>query len=180
MVCGPWGLLEAPWAQFSSGPRASMRPKIGPWYNFSPTWPKPIERFQDHQDPGLPKAAGETLVGNPSSNSSAQPLAKRFQRQLIPSTTRTFQPVLSSIPNTIPPSSPSTSHAMPALNPAVRPSPIQQPRNSPIPPPNNSNLWPVPLEEGMVCLLGVSCLSSFSKKRLLAYPNYQRRSQFGE
>ncbi|MBW0570267.1 hypothetical protein O181_109982 [Austropuccinia psidii MF-1] len=72
------------------------------------------------------------LVGHPSSNSSAQPLANRFQSQVIPSTFRTFQPVLASIPTTIPPSSPSTSHARPALNPAVRPSPSQQCRNSPI------------------------------------------------
>ncbi|MBW0580362.1 hypothetical protein O181_120077, partial [Austropuccinia psidii MF-1] len=71
-------------------------------------------------------------VGHSSNNSSAQPLANRFQSQVIPSTPRTFQPVLSSIPTTIPPSSPSTSHARPALNPEVRPSPSQQPRNSPI------------------------------------------------
>ncbi|MBW0568294.1 hypothetical protein O181_108009 [Austropuccinia psidii MF-1] len=71
-------------------------------------------------------------VGHPSSNSSAQPLATRFQSQVIPSTPRTFEPVLALIPTTIPPSSPSTSHAMPALNPEVRPSPSQQPRNSPI------------------------------------------------
>ncbi|MBW0579329.1 hypothetical protein O181_119044 [Austropuccinia psidii MF-1] len=65
------------------------------------------------------------LVGHPSSNSSAQPLANRFQSQVIPSTPRTFQPVLASIPTTIPPSSPSTSHARPALNSEVKPSPSQ-------------------------------------------------------
>ncbi|MBW0542634.1 hypothetical protein O181_082349 [Austropuccinia psidii MF-1] len=37
-----------------------------------------------------------------------------------------------SIPTTIPPPSPSTSHARPGLNPEVRPSPSQKPRNSPI------------------------------------------------
>ncbi|MBW0530007.1 hypothetical protein O181_069722 [Austropuccinia psidii MF-1] len=68
------------------------------------------------------------LVGHPSSNSSSQPLANRFQSQVIPSTPRTFQPALASIR----PSSPSTSHSRPALNPAVRPSASQQPRNSPI------------------------------------------------
>ncbi|MBW0549030.1 hypothetical protein O181_088745 [Austropuccinia psidii MF-1] len=71
-------------------------------------------------------------VGHPSSNSSAQPLANRFQIQVIPSTPRTFQPVFASIPTTIPPSSPSTSFSRPALNPEVRPSPSQQPRNSPM------------------------------------------------
>ncbi|MBW0561460.1 hypothetical protein O181_101175 [Austropuccinia psidii MF-1] len=69
------------------------------------------------------------LVGHPSSNSSSQLLDNRFQSQVISSTPRTFQPVLSSIPTTIPPSPPSTSHARPALNPAVRQSPSQQPRN---------------------------------------------------
>ncbi|MBW0582488.1 hypothetical protein O181_122203 [Austropuccinia psidii MF-1] len=51
---------------------------------------------------------------------------------VISSTPRTFQPVLASIPTTIPPSSQSTSNARPALNPEVRPSPSQKPRNSPI------------------------------------------------
>ncbi|MBW0499699.1 hypothetical protein O181_039414 [Austropuccinia psidii MF-1] len=67
-------------------------------------------------------------VGHPSRNSSAQPLANRLKSQVIPSTPRTFQPVLASIR----PSSPSTSHARPALNPEVRPSPSKKPRNSPI------------------------------------------------
>ncbi|MBW0570161.1 hypothetical protein O181_109876, partial [Austropuccinia psidii MF-1] len=71
-------------------------------------------------------------VGHPSSNSSTQPLANIFQSQIIPSTPRTFQPILASIPTTIPPPSPSTSHARPALNPAVRPSPVQKSRTSPI------------------------------------------------
>ncbi|MBW0585621.1 hypothetical protein O181_125336 [Austropuccinia psidii MF-1] len=52
-------------------------------------------------------------VGHPSSNSSAQALSNIFQSQVIPSTHRTFQPVLASIPTKIPPSSPSTS--MPGL-----------------------------------------------------------------
>ncbi|MBW0506385.1 hypothetical protein O181_046100 [Austropuccinia psidii MF-1] len=71
-------------------------------------------------------------VGHPSSNSSTQPLSHRFQSQVVPSTLRAFQPILASIPTTIPPPSPSTSHARPALNPAVRPSPVQQSINSPI------------------------------------------------
>ncbi|MBW0593742.1 hypothetical protein O181_133457, partial [Austropuccinia psidii MF-1] len=72
-------------------------------------------------------------VGHSSSNSSAQPLSNRFQSQVIPSTPRTFQPMLASIPSTIPPPSPTTSHARPALNPAVRPSPVQPSRISPMP-----------------------------------------------
>ncbi|MBW0565811.1 hypothetical protein O181_105526 [Austropuccinia psidii MF-1] len=71
-------------------------------------------------------------VGHPSSNSSTQPLTNRFQSQVIPSTPRTFQPILASIPTTIPPPSPITSHSRPALNPAVKPSPAQKSRDSPI------------------------------------------------
>ncbi|MBW0502744.1 hypothetical protein O181_042459 [Austropuccinia psidii MF-1] len=57
-----------------------------------------------------------------------KPPAKRFKSQIIPSTPRNFQPTLA----TIPPASPSSSHTRPALNPAVKPSPIQQPRDLPI------------------------------------------------
>ncbi|MBW0487822.1 hypothetical protein O181_027537 [Austropuccinia psidii MF-1] len=71
-------------------------------------------------------------VGHPSSTSSSQPLANIFQSQVISSTPRTFQPVLASIPTTLHPDSPSPSHSRPALRQAVRPSPIQKPRNSPI------------------------------------------------
>ncbi|MBW0556876.1 hypothetical protein O181_096591 [Austropuccinia psidii MF-1] len=67
-------------------------------------------------------------VDHQSRTSSSQPLANRLQSHVIPSTHRTFQPVLSSIP----PASPSPSHSRPALNQAVRPSPNQPPRNSPI------------------------------------------------
>ncbi|MBW0583862.1 hypothetical protein O181_123577 [Austropuccinia psidii MF-1] len=60
------------------------------------------------------------------------PLSNRFQSQVLLSTPRTFQPVLASIPTTIPPSSPSTFHPRHSLNPEVRLSSSQQPRNSPI------------------------------------------------
>ncbi|MBW0563952.1 hypothetical protein O181_103667 [Austropuccinia psidii MF-1] len=71
-------------------------------------------------------------VDHQSSTSSSQPLANRFQSQVIPSTPKTFQPVLVSIPTSLPPAKLSTSHSRPALNQEVRPSPNQQPRNSPI------------------------------------------------
>ncbi|MBW0513359.1 hypothetical protein O181_053074 [Austropuccinia psidii MF-1] len=71
-------------------------------------------------------------VDHQSSTSSSQPLANRFQSKVIPTTPRTFQPVLASIPTSLPPASPSPSHARPALNQEVRQSPNQQPRNSPI------------------------------------------------
>ncbi|MBW0516293.1 hypothetical protein O181_056008 [Austropuccinia psidii MF-1] len=67
-------------------------------------------------------------AGNPSNTSPSQPPAQRFQSQVSDSTPRTFQPTLS----TILPTSPNSSHPRPAFNSAARPSPIQQPRNSPI------------------------------------------------
>ncbi|MBW0579577.1 hypothetical protein O181_119292, partial [Austropuccinia psidii MF-1] len=69
-------------------------------------------------------------VDHKSRTSSSQPVANRFQCQVIPSTPRTFQPVLASIPTSLPPAWPSPSHSRPALNQAVRPSLNQQPRNS--------------------------------------------------
>ncbi|MBW0577505.1 hypothetical protein O181_117220 [Austropuccinia psidii MF-1] len=44
--------------------------------------------------------------------------------QVIPSTPRAFQPTLATIPTSIYPASPHSSHTRPPLNPAVRPSPI--------------------------------------------------------
>ncbi|MBW0470902.1 hypothetical protein O181_010617 [Austropuccinia psidii MF-1] len=67
-----------------------------------------------------------------SSPSPSQPATKRFQSKVIPSTPGNFQPVLSTIPPSIPPPSPSASTARPALVSTVRPSPIPQPRNSPM------------------------------------------------
>ncbi|MBW0484811.1 hypothetical protein O181_024526 [Austropuccinia psidii MF-1] len=61
-----------------------------------------------------------------------EPLANRFQSHFIPSTPRTFQHTLATVPTSFPPTSPSSSHSRPALTQAVRPSLIQQPRNSPI------------------------------------------------
>ncbi|MBW0497805.1 hypothetical protein O181_037520 [Austropuccinia psidii MF-1] len=71
-------------------------------------------------------------AGNPFNSSPLQPPAKRFQSQVIPSTPKKFQPTLATIPTSIPPASPHSSHTRPALNPEVRPSPIKQSRNSPI------------------------------------------------
>ncbi|MBW0565602.1 hypothetical protein O181_105317 [Austropuccinia psidii MF-1] len=80
-------------------------------------------------------------VGHQSRTSSSQPLGNRFHSHTIPSTPITFQPTLATIPTSLPPASPSPSHARPALNLAVRPSPIQPPRNSPIA--TSQNLQPM-------------------------------------
>ncbi|MBW0549599.1 hypothetical protein O181_089314 [Austropuccinia psidii MF-1] len=58
-------------------------------------------------------------AGHPSNTSPSQPPAKRLQSQVIPSTPRTFQPTLATIPTSIPPASPHSSHTSPALNPEV-------------------------------------------------------------
>ncbi|MBW0488333.1 hypothetical protein O181_028048 [Austropuccinia psidii MF-1] len=70
--------------------------------------------------------------GNQSNTSPSQPPAKIFQSHIIPNTPRNFRPTLATIPTSIHPESPNSSHTGPALNPEVRPSPIQNPRNSPI------------------------------------------------
>ncbi|MBW0516232.1 hypothetical protein O181_055947 [Austropuccinia psidii MF-1] len=111
-------------------------------------------------------------VGHPSSNSSIQPLANRFQSQVIPSTPRTFQPIIASIPTTIPPPSPSTSHARPALNPAV-----QKLTHNHLPP--TPTCGQLQKKKRWIVSFSVSCRSSFSKKRTLTYLGYQRRSQHG-
>ncbi|MBW0490205.1 hypothetical protein O181_029920 [Austropuccinia psidii MF-1] len=80
--------------------------------------------------------------GHASNSSPSQPPAKRFQSQVIPSIPRNFQPTLATIPTSIPPASPHSSHTRPAFNPAVRPSPVQQSRNSSIV--NSQELLPVP------------------------------------
>ncbi|MBW0555650.1 hypothetical protein O181_095365 [Austropuccinia psidii MF-1] len=72
------------------------------------------------------------LVGHQYSTSPSQPPAKRFQSCLIHSNPRKFQLTLATIPTSLPPASPSSSHSRSAMIPAVRPSPIQQSRASPI------------------------------------------------
>ncbi|MBW0467671.1 hypothetical protein O181_007386 [Austropuccinia psidii MF-1] len=93
--------------------------------------------------------------GYHSSTSPSQPAAKIFKSQLVPSTPRNLQPVLS----TIPPRSPSPSTARPVLVPTMRTSPIP-----PWSPPNSSNLWPAPVEEEKTnCLFGFLQPKCFSK-----------------
>ncbi|MBW0546183.1 hypothetical protein O181_085898 [Austropuccinia psidii MF-1] len=79
--------------------------------------------------------------GQPSNDSPSQPPAKRFQSKVIASTPRNFQPTLATISTSISPASPHLSNTRPDLNQAVRPSPIQQSRNSPIV--NSQQLQPV-------------------------------------
>ncbi|MBW0577792.1 hypothetical protein O181_117507 [Austropuccinia psidii MF-1] len=78
----------------------------------------------------------EAEVVNPfsdplSSTSTTQPPAKKFHSQVIPSTPRKFQPFLSNVPCSIPPPSPNSLNARPAISSAVRQSPIPQPSQSP-------------------------------------------------
>ncbi|MBW0565720.1 hypothetical protein O181_105435 [Austropuccinia psidii MF-1] len=67
-------------------------------------------------------------AGHPVNYSPSHPPSKRFQSHIIHNTPRNFHPTLA----TIPPASPNCFHTRPALNQAVRPSPIPQPRNSPM------------------------------------------------
>ncbi|MBW0516705.1 hypothetical protein O181_056420 [Austropuccinia psidii MF-1] len=103
----------------------------GPSQQISDSLPDPDAEDSDELD-GEEVEVVPNSAGHPSNTSPSQPPAKRFQSHIIPSTPRTFQPTLSTIPTSIPPASPSSSHTRPALNPEVRQSPIKQPRNSPI------------------------------------------------
>ncbi|MBW0501047.1 hypothetical protein O181_040762 [Austropuccinia psidii MF-1] len=137
---GPFGkefpVSEAPTPDGTSGfsnLTVSRQVNMARWTNVGGPIPR-IRRISD--SPPNPDAEssdeldGEEVevvphsVGYPSSTSSAQPLSKRFHGHRIPSTPRTFQPTLATIPTSLPPASPSPSHARPALNQAVRPSPI--------------------------------------------------------
>ncbi|MBW0575407.1 hypothetical protein O181_115122 [Austropuccinia psidii MF-1] len=90
--------------------------------------PPDLDAEGSHELDGEEAGVVPNSAGHPSNTSPSPPPAKIFQSQFFPSTPRTFQPTLA----TIPPASPYYSHTRPALNPAVRPSPIQQSRNSSI------------------------------------------------
>ncbi|MBW0570468.1 hypothetical protein O181_110183 [Austropuccinia psidii MF-1] len=97
---------------------------------------KRLRRIEDSptnpNSEGSDKLNGEEVevlphfIGHQSSNSPSQPPSRGFRSQIIPSTPRDFQPVLSKIPHP----SPNPSTARHALVSPVRPSPIPQPRNS--------------------------------------------------
>ncbi|MBW0480966.1 hypothetical protein O181_020681 [Austropuccinia psidii MF-1] len=70
--------------------------------------------------------------GHQSSTSPSHPPAQRFQHHIIPSTPRAFQPILSTMPPSLPPASPSSSMTSPSLTLVLRPSPIHQSGNFPI------------------------------------------------
>ncbi|MBW0547332.1 hypothetical protein O181_087047 [Austropuccinia psidii MF-1] len=91
----------------------------GPIYSSSEI---PISRIKNE---GIVK--GIRRISDTPPGPDAEPPDKKFQIQVIPSTPRNLQPTLATTP-----ASPHSSHTRPALNPAVRPSPIQQSRNSPM------------------------------------------------
>ncbi|MBW0517159.1 hypothetical protein O181_056874 [Austropuccinia psidii MF-1] len=66
------------------------------------------------------------LVSHSSSFSTTKPPVKKFHSHIISSTSKNFQPVLSSLPSSIPPPFPKPSTLRPALSLTVRPSPISQ------------------------------------------------------
>ncbi|MBW0471007.1 hypothetical protein O181_010722 [Austropuccinia psidii MF-1] len=71
-------------------------------------------------------------IGHKSSASPSQPASRIFQIQVLPSNPINFQPVLSTIPSSIPPPSPNPSACRPSLVSPVSPSPSPKPRNSPM------------------------------------------------
>ncbi|MBW0491758.1 hypothetical protein O181_031473 [Austropuccinia psidii MF-1] len=121
------------------------------------------------------------VVPNSSGHPSNTSPSKNFQSEIIPSTPRDLQPTLPTIPTSIPPASPHSSHTRPALNPEVRPSNIQHPRNSPIVTPQQlqpfastsrrrEELSPLPFPAAQV----------FQCRDQWPIRGYQRRSKYGE
>ncbi|MBW0585349.1 hypothetical protein O181_125064 [Austropuccinia psidii MF-1] len=60
-VRGPWGLMEAPRTKMEPLGTNFLGAQKWPYPKIHHTWPGPIDGVQDHQDPGLPKVAGEAL-----------------------------------------------------------------------------------------------------------------------
>ncbi|MBW0546949.1 hypothetical protein O181_086664, partial [Austropuccinia psidii MF-1] len=89
--------------------------------------PNPAAEGSDELD-GKEFEVVPNSAGHPVNSSPSHPPPKRLQIHIIHNTPRNFQPTLA----TISPASPNPSHTRPALNQAVRPSPIPQPRNSPM------------------------------------------------
>ncbi|MBW0509338.1 hypothetical protein O181_049053 [Austropuccinia psidii MF-1] len=140
---GPLGkefpVSEAPTLDGTSGYSAlngSRKRYVARWTNVEGPIPVGDAEGSDELD-GEEVEVIPHSAGQPSHDSPSQPPFKRFQSQVIPSTPRNFQPTLATIPT----ASPHSSHTSPALNKAVRPSPIKKSRNSPIV--NSQQLQPV-------------------------------------
>ncbi|MBW0486533.1 hypothetical protein O181_026248 [Austropuccinia psidii MF-1] len=114
------------------------------------------------------------LVGHKSRTSSSQPLVNRFHSHITPSTPRTFQPTLAAMRTSLPPASPNPSHARPALNQEGRQSPTHNHLSE------SSTYGQLQQKKRWIFSFTNSCFSSISKKRLEAYPSYQRRSKRAE
>ncbi|MBW0486363.1 hypothetical protein O181_026078 [Austropuccinia psidii MF-1] len=83
--------------------------------------PDPDAEVSDEVD-GEEVEVVHNSIGHQSSTSPSHPPSKKFQSHIIPSTPRTFQPTLATLPTSLPPSLTSSSTARPALIPAAIPS----------------------------------------------------------
>ncbi|MBW0495166.1 hypothetical protein O181_034881 [Austropuccinia psidii MF-1] len=70
-------------------------------------------------------------IGHQSSTSPPNPLSKRFEIDIIPSSHRPFQPTLAFIPTFLPPASQSSSTTRPSLLPEVENPPSTSPEIHP-------------------------------------------------
>ncbi|MBW0482869.1 hypothetical protein O181_022584 [Austropuccinia psidii MF-1] len=106
---------------------------------------------------------------------ATQPPVKKFHSHLIPSTPKNFQPVLSSLPSSIPPPSPKSSTFSPSLASPMKPSPIPQPRPSTI-----TICFQHHLKRRSLVPFAILCFSIISKLGVLANQGYQIGSNCGE
>ncbi|MBW0470365.1 hypothetical protein O181_010080 [Austropuccinia psidii MF-1] len=91
--------LEVPISRINNQVVVKIISKI----SYSPT--NPDSEGSDKLDCGEVEMINP-MVGHPSSSSPTQPLSKKFHNHLIPSTPRSFQPVLYPLPSSVPPPSP--------------------------------------------------------------------------
>ncbi|MBW0509612.1 hypothetical protein O181_049327 [Austropuccinia psidii MF-1] len=117
----------------------SRQRDVARWMNVGR--PLPVGNKKNSDSPPNPDSEGsDKLDGeevdmvphsacHPVNSSPSHPPAKKLQSHIIHNTPRNFQPTLATIPTSIPPASPNPSHTRPALDQALRPSPIPQPRN---------------------------------------------------
>ncbi|MBW0588080.1 hypothetical protein O181_127795 [Austropuccinia psidii MF-1] len=115
-----------------------------------------------------------TLVGHSSGSSPTKPPVKKFHSHIIPSNTKNFPPVVSSLPSSIPPPSPKPSTSRPFLDSQTKPSPMTQPKPSPI-----TTCGQKQLKNRSLVYFSIPRCSSVSKSGVLANQGYQRGSNCG-
>ncbi|MBW0568041.1 hypothetical protein O181_107756 [Austropuccinia psidii MF-1] len=162
MLEGPSQLVVGQFIPFQNSPSQGVVKRI---IQIANTPPDRDAEGSDDLD-GEEVEVGLNYSGHNFSTSPSQPAAKIFQSQLVPIPPRNFQPVLPIIPH----HSPSRS-----LVPTIRPSPITQPRNSPIfTYQKTPTCGQLQYTKRRPISFAISCCQHVSAKGTMAYPGYRR------